>query len=137
MSEPWTKKVWVYDLRTNKHFTLKTKRLTRAGVLRCFSRDCVVLEGGPREDDAECCGGTFDGGTCYDETCTAGFECLPDLTPCAFSDRKRSRGQPLSEESGFPRTPFPKDFQGVTGFSIDNISLKNEPMNKLPPNNFE
>ena len=23
--EPWTKTVWVYDLRTNKHFTLKTK----------------------------------------------------------------------------------------------------------------
>jgi type I restriction enzyme M protein len=27
--EPWTKTVWVYDLRTNKHFTLKTKRMTR------------------------------------------------------------------------------------------------------------
>jgi type I restriction enzyme M protein len=25
-AKPWTKKVWVYDLRTNKHFTLKTKR---------------------------------------------------------------------------------------------------------------
>jgi type I restriction enzyme M protein len=25
--EPWTKKVRVYDLRTNKHFTLKTKRM--------------------------------------------------------------------------------------------------------------
>ena len=30
--EPWTKKVWVYDLRTNKHFTLKTGRLTRADL---------------------------------------------------------------------------------------------------------
>jgi len=20
---PWTKKLWIYDLRTNKHFTLK------------------------------------------------------------------------------------------------------------------
>jgi type I restriction enzyme M protein len=30
--EPWTKKVWVYDLRTNKHFTLKTKRMTRADL---------------------------------------------------------------------------------------------------------
>jgi type I restriction enzyme M protein len=27
--EAWTKAVWVYDLRTNKHFTLKTSRLTR------------------------------------------------------------------------------------------------------------
>ncbi len=25
----WTKTVWVYDLRTNKHFTLKTRRMTR------------------------------------------------------------------------------------------------------------
>ena len=30
--EPWTKKLWVYDLRTNKHFTLKTKRMTRADL---------------------------------------------------------------------------------------------------------
>ena len=25
--KPWTKDVWYYDLRTNKHFTLKTKPL--------------------------------------------------------------------------------------------------------------
>jgi type I restriction enzyme M protein len=30
--ESWTKTVWVYDLRTNKHFTLKTKRMTRADL---------------------------------------------------------------------------------------------------------
>jgi type I restriction enzyme M protein len=30
--EPWTKAVWVYDLRTNKHFTLKTRRMTRADL---------------------------------------------------------------------------------------------------------
>jgi type I restriction enzyme M protein len=30
--EAWTKTVWVYDLRTNKHFTLKTSRLTRADL---------------------------------------------------------------------------------------------------------
>jgi len=30
--EPWTKKVWIYDLRTNKHFTLKTRRMTRADL---------------------------------------------------------------------------------------------------------
>jgi type I restriction enzyme M protein len=30
--DPWTKNVWVYDLRTNKHFTLKTKRMTRADL---------------------------------------------------------------------------------------------------------
>jgi type I restriction enzyme M protein len=27
--KPWTKTVWVYDFRTNVHFTLKTKRMTR------------------------------------------------------------------------------------------------------------
>ena len=26
---PWTKKLWIYDLRTNKHFTLKTSPLRR------------------------------------------------------------------------------------------------------------
>jgi type I restriction enzyme M protein len=30
--EPWTKKIWVYDLRTNRHFTLKAKTLTRADL---------------------------------------------------------------------------------------------------------
>lgn len=30
--EPWTRAVWVYDLRTNKHFTLKTKRMTRVDL---------------------------------------------------------------------------------------------------------
>jgi type I restriction enzyme M protein len=29
---PWTKKLWIYDLRTNKHFTLKTSPLTRADL---------------------------------------------------------------------------------------------------------
>ncbi len=27
--DPWTKKLWVYDLRTNVHFTLKTRRMKR------------------------------------------------------------------------------------------------------------
>ncbi len=37
--DPWTKKLWVYDLRTNKHFTLKTNRMKRADLdefVRCF-----------------------------------------------------------------------------------------------------
>jgi len=36
---PWTLKLWVYDLRTNKHFTLKTKRMKRSdldGFVNCF-----------------------------------------------------------------------------------------------------
>ena len=27
---PWTQDLWIYDLRTNQHFTLKTNPLTRA-----------------------------------------------------------------------------------------------------------
>ena len=30
--KPWTKKLWIYDLRTNKHFTLKTNPLKRADL---------------------------------------------------------------------------------------------------------
>jgi type I restriction enzyme M protein len=29
---PWTRTVWYYDLRTNKHFTLKQNRMTRADL---------------------------------------------------------------------------------------------------------
>ncbi len=37
---PWTKELWIYDLRTNKHFTLKTRTLTRADLddfFECYS----------------------------------------------------------------------------------------------------
>jgi len=30
--KPWSKKLWVYDLRTNLHFTLKTNPLKRADL---------------------------------------------------------------------------------------------------------
>src|SRR5207249_1897324 len=30
--EPWTKKIWIYDLRTNKEFTLKERRMVRADL---------------------------------------------------------------------------------------------------------
>ncbi len=30
--KPWTQKLWIYDLRTNKHFTLKTNPLRRADL---------------------------------------------------------------------------------------------------------
>src|SRR5206468_115759 len=29
---PWTKELWIYDLRTNQHFTLVTNRLKRADL---------------------------------------------------------------------------------------------------------
>jgi type I restriction enzyme M protein len=41
-TKPWTKTVWVYDLRTNKHFTLKTKRLARPDLdefVECYRPD--------------------------------------------------------------------------------------------------
>ncbi len=37
---PWTKKLWIYDLRTNMHFTLKTNSLQRtdlAEFVKCYN----------------------------------------------------------------------------------------------------
>ncbi|MDD1731718.1 MAG: type I restriction enzyme M protein, partial [Methanosaeta sp. NSM2] len=37
---PWTEKLWIYDLRTNKHFTLKTNPLKDADLedfVRCYN----------------------------------------------------------------------------------------------------
>ena len=39
---PWTKTLWIYDLRTNKHFTLKTNPLKRADLdefVACYNAD--------------------------------------------------------------------------------------------------
>lgn len=38
--KPWTEKLWIYDLRTNMHFTLKEKPLKRADLdefVRCYN----------------------------------------------------------------------------------------------------
>jgi type I restriction enzyme M protein len=37
--KPWTKQLWIYDLRTNKHFTLKTNSLKRGDLddfVKCY-----------------------------------------------------------------------------------------------------
>jgi len=37
---PWTKEVWIYDLRTNKHFTLKQRPLTSEDLgefVKCYN----------------------------------------------------------------------------------------------------
>ncbi len=37
---PWTQKLWIYDLRTNQRFTLKTRQLTRADLddfVQCYN----------------------------------------------------------------------------------------------------
>jgi len=37
---PWTRTLWIYDLRTNKHFTLKTNTLTRTDLddfVQCYN----------------------------------------------------------------------------------------------------
>lgn len=42
--EPWTQKLWVYDLRTNKHFTLKQSPIRRADFdefVRCYNADNI------------------------------------------------------------------------------------------------
>ena len=39
---PWTRELWIYDLRTNQHFTLKTNPLTRAHLddfVTCYNAD--------------------------------------------------------------------------------------------------
>ena len=39
---PWTEKLWIYDLRTNKRFTLKTNALTYADLedfIKCYNPD--------------------------------------------------------------------------------------------------
>jgi len=39
---PWTKKLWIYDLRTNKHFTLKTDPLKREDLdefVKCYNAE--------------------------------------------------------------------------------------------------
>ncbi len=39
---PWTKRLWIYDLRTNKHFTLKTNTLRREDLdefVACYHPD--------------------------------------------------------------------------------------------------
>ena len=40
----WTQKLWIYDLRTNKHFTLKTSPLRRQNLddfVNCFNPDNI------------------------------------------------------------------------------------------------
>ncbi|KAF0191219.1 MAG: type I restriction enzyme M protein [Gammaproteobacteria bacterium] len=39
---PWTKKLWIYDLRTNMHFTLKTNPLRREDLnefVKCYNAE--------------------------------------------------------------------------------------------------
>jgi type I restriction enzyme M protein len=48
--QPWTERLWVYDLRTNQHFTLKQNRLTRAHLQEFV--DCYA-PGKPRADRVE------------------------------------------------------------------------------------
>ena len=45
-ADPWTKATWVYDLRTNMHFTLKTKTLQYADLADFVD---VVQPRGPQQ----------------------------------------------------------------------------------------
>ena len=54
---PWTRKLWIYDLRTNRHFTLKTDPLKREDLdsfVACFlSRDRFAARAAPARDEAK------------------------------------------------------------------------------------
>ena len=42
--EPWTKELWIYDFRTNQHFTLKQNPMTREDLedfVRCYRPDAI------------------------------------------------------------------------------------------------
>ena len=41
-ADPWTRATWVYDLRTNMHFTLKTKTLQYADLVDFVESYCPV-----------------------------------------------------------------------------------------------
>ncbi len=41
---PWTKQLWIYDLRTNQHFTLKTNPLQRTDLDELVLRDKCSLD---------------------------------------------------------------------------------------------
>jgi type I restriction enzyme M protein len=55
---PWTRQLWIYDLRTNKDFTLKTNPLAKADLqefIDCYNpenRNTPALAGGARERKA-------------------------------------------------------------------------------------
>jgi len=54
--EPWTKTLWVYDLRTNKHFTLKTSRMTRKDLdefVECYKPENRGLRKATWSEDNE------------------------------------------------------------------------------------
>ena len=40
--KPWTEKLWIYDLRTNKHFTLKENTLNLDDFVACNNRKTVT-----------------------------------------------------------------------------------------------
>jgi type I restriction enzyme M protein len=54
---PWTRKLWIYDLRTNRHFTLKTDPLKREdldGFVVCYlARDRFAAWAAPARDEAK------------------------------------------------------------------------------------
>lgn len=50
--KPWTEKLWIYDLRTNMHFTLKTNPLRYEHLedfIRCYNPEKQKGEGGDRK----------------------------------------------------------------------------------------
>jgi type I restriction enzyme M protein len=72
--KPWTEKLWIYDLRTNKHFTLKENTLKRSDLdefVNCYFGNVgpVPSPGAPRE-------GTRPTGNRHKRTESERFKCF-------------------------------------------------------------
>ena len=50
--KPWTEKLWIYDLRTNKHFTLKENQLKRSDLDDFVA--CYHAENRHHRTESEC-----------------------------------------------------------------------------------
>jgi type I restriction enzyme M protein len=60
---PWTRQLWIYDLRTNKHFTLKTNPLQREDLdefVGCFRGRSCAGDGAPTAGRVSAQGNRFD-----------------------------------------------------------------------------
>ncbi len=51
--QPWTDKLWVYDLRTNMHFTLKQNPLHRQGFARTRTEELLAVADVPFEHEVQ------------------------------------------------------------------------------------
>ena len=95
---PWTKDLWIYDLRTNQHFTLKTNPLSRADLddfVECYRPG----ERGKREESERFHRFSYDELVARDKASLDVFWLATKpgghrQSPAAGRDRRRDRGGP-------------------------------------------